>query len=208
MKEGEAMDYTVIKDKLRILIEDEGGVVSSKTLQEAGIQRYEIYSLLLEGYLIKESHGKYVLSENTPDEYKVIQCRSEKLIFSYATALYLHGMSDKVPRLLDITVPQGDNISRIKKLYPNIKFHYCKKELWDVGIQDIITPQGYTVKAYDLERCICDLIREKESVDVQVYPQAVREYFSGKKCNPRKIIKYSKLFNVEEMVRNYMEVLQ
>ena len=140
--------------------------------------------------------------------HKVIQSRSGKLIFSHATSLYLHGMSDRVPHTLDITVPQGDNISRIKKTYPNIRFHYSKKEQWDLGIQDIITPQGYKVKAYDLERCICDLIRDKDSVDTQVYTQAIREYFSGKKCNTRKIIKYSKVFNVEEKVRNYMEVLQ
>lgn len=202
------MDYMVIKDKLKIFIEEEGGVVSGKVLQEAGIQRAEIYNLLMDGFLSKESHGKYVLSENAPDEYKVIQSRSEKLIYSHATALFLHGMSDRVPHLLDITVPQGDNISRIKKMYPNIRFHYSKKDLWNVGIQEIHTPQGYTVKAYDLERCICDLIRERANIDNQVYTQAIREYFSGKKCNPRKVIKYSKFFNVEEKVRNYMEVLQ
>lgn len=202
------MDYTAIKDKIKIIIENEGGLVSGKVLKEAGIQRIAIYSLLDEGFLTKESHGKYGLSDNTPDEYKVIQSRSGKLIFSHATSLYLHGMSDRVPHTLDITVPQGDNISRIKKTYPNIRFHYSKKEQWDLGIQDIITPQGYKVKAYDLERCICDLIRDKDSVDTQVYTQAIREYFSGKKCNTRKIIKYSKVFNVEEKVRNYMEVLQ
>ena len=202
------MDYTAIKDKIKFIIENEGGLVSGKVLKEAGIQRIAIYSLLDEGFLTKESHGKYGLSDNTPDEYKVIQSRSGKLIFSHATSLYLHGMSDRVPHTLDITVPQGDNISRIKKSYPNIRFHYSKKEQWDLGIQDIITPQGYKVKAYDLERCICDLIRDKDSVDTQVYTQAIREYFSGKKCNTRKIIKYSKVFNVEEKVRNYMEVLQ
>ena len=202
------MDYTAIKDKIKFIIENEGGLVSGKVLNEAGIQRIAIYSLLDEGFLTKESHGKYGLSDNTPDEYKVIQSRSGKLIFSHATSLYLHGMSDRVPHTLDITVPQGDNISRIKKTYPNIRFHYSKKEQWDLGIQDIITPQGYKVKAYDLERCICDLIRDKDSVDTQVYTQAIREYFSGKKCNTRKIIKYSKVFNVEEKVRNYMEVLQ
>ena len=202
------MDYTAIKDKIKFIIENEGGLVSGKVLKEAGIQRIAIYSLLDEGFLTKESHGKYGLSDNTPDEYKVIQSRSGKLIFSHATSLYLHGMSDRVPHTLDITVPQGDNISRIKKTYPNIRFHYSKKEQWDLGIQDIITPQGYKVKAYDLERCICDIIRDKDSVDTQVYTQAIREYFSGKKCNTRKIIKYSKVFNVEEKVRNYMEVLQ
>jgi hypothetical protein len=66
---------------------------------------------------------------------------------------------------------------------------------------------GYSVRVYDPERCICDMIRDKDNVDKQIYIQAIKEYFKGK-CNPRKIIKYAKEFNIESKVRNYMEVLQ
>ncbi len=199
------MDYTF--DDLRILIEQEGGVVSSKDLVSAGIERVKIYDLLAKGILQKESHGNYVLADDEPDEYRIIQNRSEKLIFSHGTALFLHGMSDRVPHVIDITVPQGDNVSRIKNAYPKTRFHYCKKDLWDVGIVSVRTPQGYTVRAYDPERCICDVIRDKDKMDKQIYVQAIQEYFRNK-CNPRKIIKYAKTFNVETMVRNYMEILQ
>ena len=78
--------------------------------------------------------------------------------------------------------------------------------MWDLGITDAITPQGNEVKIYDMERCICDLIRNKKSVDNQIYTQAMKEYFSSK-CNPRKIVKYARQFNIEPKVRAYMEVL-
>ena len=199
------MDYNY--DDLKILIESNGGVISAANLQHAGIERIGLYALLANEILKKESHGNYVLTENEPDEYKIIQNRSEKLIYSHGTALFLHGMSDRVPHTLDITVPQGDNISRIKKTYQNTRFHYCKKELWHLGIMNVNTPMGYSVRVYDPERCICDLIRDKDNVDKQIYIQAIQEYFKGK-CNPRKIIKYAKEFNIESKVRNYMEVLQ
>ena len=198
------MDYNY--DALKVLIESKGGVVSSADLQQAGIDRVKLYALLTSEILKKESHGNYVLAENEPDEYKVIQNRSEKLIYSHGTALFLHGMSDRVPHTLDITVPQGDNISRIKKSYRNTRFHYCKKELWQLGIMNIDTPMGYSVRVYDPERCICDMIRDKDNVDKQIYIQAIQEYFRSK-CNPRKVIKYAKKFNIESKVRNYMEVL-
>ena len=199
------MDYNY--DDLKILIESNGGVVSAAELQHAGIDRIGLYALLANEILKKESHGNYILAENEPDEYKIIQNRSEKLIYSHGTALFLHGMSDRVPHTLDITVPQGDNISRIKKTYQNTRFHYCKKELWNLGIMNVNTPMGYSVRVYDPERCICDLIRDKDNVDKQIYIQAIQEYFKGK-CNPRKMIKYAKEFNIESKVRNYMEVLQ
>lgn len=199
------MDYYM--DKLQMLIEEKEGVVSAQDFRKAGFDRMMQYDLLARGLIRKVSHGQYVLADGQPDEYKIIQNRSEKLIYSYGTALHLHGMSDRIPHNLDITVPQGDNISRIKKDYPHICFHYCKKEVWDLGIMEIATPEGCTVKAYDPERCICDLIRDREKIDTQVYVQAIKEYFQ-KRCDPRKIIKYARLLNIETRIRNYMEVLQ
>lgn len=194
-------------DNLKALIEKNGGIISAGDLQRAGVDRIKLYALLANETLLKESHGNYVLAEDEPDEYKVIQNRSEKLIYSHGTALFLHGMSDRVPHVLDITVPQGDNVSKIKKAYQNTKFHYCKKELWDLGIMNVNTPMGYNVRVYDPERCICDMIKDKENIDRQIYVQAIQEYFRSR-CNPRKVIRYAKALNVESKVRNYMEILQ
>ena len=193
-------------ESLKMIIESYDGIASAKQLAEKGVTRLIIYQALINGLITKESHGNYVLSENQPDEYRMIQNRSPKMIYSHGTALFLLGLSDRVPHELDITVPQGDNVSRIKKDYENTRFHYCKKNLWDLGITDAITPQGNEVKIYDMERCICDLIRNKKSVDNQIYTQAMKEYFSSK-CNPRKIVKYARQFNIESKVRTYMEVL-
>ena len=197
--------YTAI-EHLDKLIELNGGIVSPAVLMDAGIDRSFLNVCVNSGIIVKESHGNYMLASEQPDEFRIIQSRSDKLIYSHGTALYLHGISDRVPHVLDITVPQGDNVSRIKKTYEQVKFHYCKKELWDVGITTVLTPQGYQVKAYDKERCICDLIRDKRDVDVQIYTQALKEYFSGE-YNARKLIKYARQFNIEAKVRSYMEVL-
>ena len=199
------MDYN--NESLKGLIEINDGVISAAELKQAGIDRITLYALMAGNILKKESHGNYVLADNEPDEYKVIQNRSEKLIYSHGTALFLHGMSDCIPHTLDITVPQGDNISRIKKAYQNTRFHYCKKELWNLGIMNLNTPLGYSVRVYDPERCICDMIRDKDTVDKQIYIHALQEYFRNK-CNPGKVIKYAREFNIEAKVRNYMEVLQ
>lgn len=198
------MDYTI--DSLKVVIESYGGIASAKELAEAGFTRLSLYQAMIKGWISKESHGNYVITENQPDEYRMIQNRSEKMIFSHGTALFLLGLSDRVPHELDITVPQGDNVSRIKRDYENTRFHYCKKELWDLGIIEVTTPQGYEVKIYDSERCICDLIRDKKAVDNQIFVQAMKEYFSGN-YNPRKIVKYARQFNIESRVRTYMEVL-
>jgi len=191
---------------IRQIAENSDGIVTTKQIEEAGINRTIIKSFLEMKFLIKESQGIYSLSDMLIDEYKLIQVRSDKIIFSYGTALYLLGMSDRVPHTIDVTVPQSYNVSRIKKDHPLMRFHYIKKELWDLGIMSIKTPMGAIVKVYDKERCICDLIRDKKEMDMQLYTQAVKEYFKLKN-NARKLFKYGKKFGIEEKIRTYMEVL-
>ena len=75
-----------------------------------------------------------------------------------------------------------------------------------MGITEIRSPQGVMIRLYDKERCICDLIRDKDKVDIQIYTQAIKDYFNTK-ADRRKLLKYSKVLGVEDKVRTYMEVL-
>jgi len=191
---------------IRDIAEDTDGIITTKQIEAAGISRTRIKTLVEQGLLVKESQGIYSLSNMLVDEYKLIQLRSERIVFSHGTALYLHGMSDRVPHTIDVTVPQGDNVSRIKKDHPAIRFHYVSKERWDLGIMTIKSPMGAQLRVYDKERCICDLIRDKQAMDMQLYIQAIQEYFKLEN-NARKLLNYGKKFGIEEKIRTYMEVL-
>lgn len=191
---------------IRNMAENSDGIITTKQIEAAGISRTRIKTLVEQGFLVKESQGIYSLSNMLVDEYKLIQLRSERIVFSYGTALYLHGMSDRVPHTIDVTVPQGDNVSRIKKDHPAIRFHYVSKERWDLGIMTIKSPMGAQLRVYDKERCICDLIRDKQAMDMQLYIQAIQEYFKLEN-NARKLLNYGKKFGIEEKIRTYMEVL-
>ena len=70
------MDYYI--DKLKLLIEQNGGIVSASVIQEAGINRALLYDSLEKGIILKESHGNYILADEQPDEFRVIQSRSDK----------------------------------------------------------------------------------------------------------------------------------
>ncbi len=163
---------------IKKIAENSEGVVTTNQIEEAGVSRKVIKNYVDQELSIREFHGIYTSSSELVDEYKLLQKRSQKIIFSYGTALYLHGMSDKVPHILDVSVPQGYNVSRIKREHPDIRFHYVKKKLWDLGIVKIPTPMGAEVMVYDRERCICDLISKRKEMDMQLYVQAIKEYFS------------------------------
>ena len=195
-----------IYDKIQNKAAENDGIIRTRDVEEMGIYRGYLKDMVDSGSLVRESKGIYTVTSDTPDEYSLIQSRSDRLIFSYGTALYLLGMSDCVPSIIDVTVPQGYNVSRIKKSYPSIRFQYVKPDVLFEGVKTVITPQGYRVKVYDEERCLCDLIKDKKKIDKQLFTQAVKEYFAGSH-SARKLLKMAKLFGVEDDIRMYMEVL-
>ena len=180
--------------------------LTTKQVEEAGISRVYLKSYVDKLLLIRTGHGRYVLPDSLTDEYAILQSRSHVLLFSYGSALYLWGMSDRVPHHLEVTVPSGTNVSRIRKDNPDLRVHYIRKDLHEIGVAETVTPMGSKVRLYDKERCICDLIRARKDMDMQLYTGAIKEYFNNHP-NMRKLLKYGKQFGIEDKIRTYSEVL-
>lgn len=77
-----------------------------------------------------------------------------------------------------------------------------------MGITETISPQGARVILYDRERTICDLVRDRKKVDMQLFSAALNMYFKSKEKNIRKLMKYGKEFRITEELEKYIEVLQ
>ena len=60
---------------------------------------------------------------------------------------------------------------------------------------------------YDLERTVCDLIRNRNSVEIQDFTLVLKSYVTRKDKNLNRLMEYAKLFRVQNVLRNYMEVL-
>lgn len=63
------------------------------------------------------------------------------------------------------------------------------------------------ITVYDRERCICDIIRRRKQTDPQIFIQAVRGYFASKDRDNIRLLEYARIFNIEEKVQEYMEIL-
>ncbi len=183
-----------------------GGLIKTSQIEELGVSRANIKKLVDKGSLVREARGIYSIPSEITDEYLTLSRRSDKLIFSYGTALFFLGMSDRVPRSIEVTLPQGYNAGRLKKNHPNLRIHYVKPELLMLGAEKVTTPQGSRVTVYNEERCICDLVKNEIKVDKQIYTQAIKEYFAGE-YKPRDLLKMAKTIGVEKEIRRYMEVL-
>lgn len=188
-------------------LSDENGLIFVRDAEVKGINRYRLSYLAKENKIDRVGQGVYALKDEIFDEYVLLQGNSKRVIYSYHTALYFHGLSDRVPSQIHISVPQGYNASRLKERFDDLVVHYVKKEVFELGKEIGTSPLGGEIVLYDVERTICDIVKDQKNIDSQVFSGAIKEYFAIGNINSRKLIKYARRLRVEEEIRRYLEVM-
>ena len=63
------------------------------------------------------------------------------------------------------------------------------------------------IKCYDMERTICDMIKDRNHVDKEIYIKALKQYVKRKDKDMLKLMKYAKQLNIEKEVAEIMQVI-
>ena len=155
--------------------------------------------------LEQAAHGVYVSPDTWTDAMYILHLRCNQAVFSHETALFFHDLTDREPLKYTITVRTGYNPSRLQE--DGFQVYTIKKELHEVGITTMQTSFGHAVPVYNMERTICDLLRSRKNVEMQVFQDALKQYAKRKDKNLRMLMKYAAMFHVENILRPYLEVL-
>ena len=195
-----------MKYKNEILKLFNNGYLTTKDVVEHNIPKIYLSRLVDEHIIERVTRGVYIKSNDIPDDMVVFQNKSKNAIYSHMTALYLYGLSNRIPIKYDITVNQGYNGTLQKE--NNVNLFYVKRDLLNLGLTTYMLDSGYEIKVYDLERTICDIIKNKNRLDQEVVNKAIREYFYSNNKNILKLYEYAKKLRIYDKVRNTFEVLK
>jgi hypothetical protein len=66
---------------------------------------------------------------------------------------------------------------------------------------------GNDIKTYNMERTICDILRDRKNQDVAVVSDALKRYVRRSDKDLNRLMKYAGILRIEKILRNYLEVL-
>ena len=180
------------------------GYLTTKDVTDNNIPRAYLTKLMKENKIERVSRGVYIKKNELVDEFVIFQSKSKNAIYSNTTALYLHGFSNRIPIKYDITINSGYNGSLQKE--DNVNLFYTKRELLELGVINYKLDSGNIIRVYDLDKTICDIIKNKKKIDAEIFNKAIREYFYSKQKNTLKLYEYAKKMNIYNKVRDTFEV--
>lgn len=186
------------------LMKKNNGYITSKELDMFDIHRMYL-SIMQEKELIKKvATGIYIDTNKIEDNYYVFGLSMPNIIYSHMTALYFHGLSIEASTdVYDITVKRNYNSVHLKK--HNV--FYVDNDIYELGLVEVETPIGNKVKAYDVERCICDIIRSKNRMDSEHIKHSIREYIKRKDKDLVKLSSYAEKMGIKDSVMSYVDMM-
>ena len=193
------------KERLDALTSAQHGVLKTADAVAAGISKKSLSSFIKNRGFEKVSHGIYTDPDEWTDSMFLLQLRCPKTVFSHDTALFLLNLTDREPLSYTVTAKTGYNPSHLTA--SGIKVYTIKKELFEVGLTNLLTPFGNPVSVYNMERTICDIIRSRSTIEAQLLQDAMKQYVRRRDKNLHQLMEYAKLFHVDRIIRQYMEVL-
>lgn len=201
---GEVIFVGATEEIIRMAKENNGTVTTAMVV-EAGFSRGNIKYLADKGMIEKSARGVYILPEVWEDEIFNLQNRFKRGIYSHETALFLWDLTDRTPNRYHMTFPANYNLTNPKE--ENVQCVQCTEALYELGIANAMTPGGNEVRAYSMERTLCDILKPHSRVDIQIVTEAFKRYANRSDKNIPVLSEYAKMLKVETKLRTYLEVL-
>ncbi|MCW0664102.1 type IV toxin-antitoxin system AbiEi family antitoxin domain-containing protein [Clostridioides difficile] len=192
------------RKQIEIHLKKSGGIITSAYCRENNIPTVYLSRLAKEGKLFRVQKGIYIIEDGDYDEYYFFQYQYGKAIFSYETALFLLGVTDKIPWRIDVTVYNG---YKFNEKQDTLNINYVKKSIYNLGIMQKKTMFGNIVNVYSYERILCDFISNKEKMDTEVYVKLIRSYSKYKDKDIHSLYEIARKMGIEDKVREVMEVV-
>ena len=191
--------------RIRAIAVERNGILLTSDLHKYGIPRTYLSILEKKGEFQRISRGVYSATGYMIDEMVTIQARYKGAIFSHETALYLLDLTDRTPLSHSVTVPTGYNATSLKA--SRVKVYFVKRKLYQLGSITMKSKHGNNIRTLNLERTVCDVLRSRNQVDIQLVNEVLKRYVKKKERDLDLLYNYARQFRIQKIVREYIEFL-
>ena len=187
----------ILTDTIKQIMNTNNGMLSTRMIEPLNISRQYLSIMENNNDIEKVSRGIYLSPNAFEDSYFSFQQKYKKAIFSHMNALYFYGMTEEFPYNYTVTVPQSYHVDTVNE---KCNVFYVSDDIYELGIVEIETPNGNKVRAYDKERCICDIIRSKGRMDSEQVKKTIKQYMQSRDKDMAKLSEYSKNMGINKKV--------
>lgn len=194
------------KKFLREIFTTHDFIMTTSQLKEEKLYYRDIQAMMQAGYIEKVKRGYYTWVEaviNT--EVRIIKSMFPDAVLCMETALFYYQYSDRNPAEWSITIDKNTSRNRTKIDYPFIKAYRVEPSLVILG-ETTGEIDDMKIRIYDRDRTICDILRNMNRLDKEVFNKAIQGYVKDPQKNIPNLMRYAKVLRVQKKVKDLIGV--
>ena len=123
-------------------------------------------------------------------------------VFCLFSAWFYYGLTTTIPYENHIAITQKRKLTLPN--YPPIRLYYLSEKFYQLGITQIKEGNQF-INMYDLEKSVCDAVRFRNKVGMDIAIEVVRNYV-GRRGNRNfdKLAKYARELRIEKIMQNFI----
>ena len=150
-------------------------------------------------------NGYYKIKEDDKSEEEYITALFPDGILCMESALFYYGYIKEKPFSWSIAIDKNTSKSRFLLDYPVVVPYYTEPKVLENGVEEITFSSG-TMKIYDKNRLICDVLKYEHKMDHNVFKEAILSYIKDEEKDIHKLLEYAKERKVSTKVQNVIGV--
>lgn len=183
-------------------IEAKGGIITTGELTDKAEYK-RILRAVDRGEIIRLRHGVYA----EPSSIMNTMIDVERIIPGGVICLYnawsYYQLSTKVPPAFCIAIHSKRKV-KVPEIIP-IQLYYWKIENLSFGIVEKEV-SGYKIRITDMERSVCDAIKYRNKIGLDICTEVVKSYLRKKERNLSRLTSYAKQLRISNILNNYLEI--
>ena len=113
-------------------------------------------------------------------------------------------LTTQIPNAFCVAIPRKRKL--VLPEYPPITLYYWSDHLLEFGTT-IAEVHGHKVHVTDLERSVCDAVKYRNKIGIDVCAEIVKSYIRCRGRNISTLMKYARILRVAKTLSTYLEIV-
>lgn len=178
--------------------------ISSTKMKEKGrTAYYKMLESVRQGELVQVRRGLYANIDQLSAGMIDIEAIIPGGILCLWSAWNIYKLTTSMPQAYHVAIKRDRKV--VTPSYPPIELHHYTASIWEIGVIKM-SVESYNIRIYDIERCVCDAIKFRNKIGMDVCSEIIDNYLSRPERNISKLLDYARQLRVGTILENYLQV--
>lgn len=176
---------------------------SGMVKEEGRTAYYKLLDSVRDGDTVRIKRGVYATVEQLADTMIDVEAIVPGGVLCLFSAWNIHGLTTSLPQAYHVAVKRGRKITL--PVFPKVELHHITDTMFDIGVEELLV-SGYQIRIYNMERCVCDAVKYRNKVGMDVCSEVVNNYISRPDRNLTLLMDYAEKLRVRRILEQYIAI--